>query len=75
MVLMNGSKKARNQDSLMNQTNTLGGVKKAGLVSKVGHPANVFFRLQRDTPTPGFFPLAKYVSTVKGTVGMKYPYM
>ena len=73
MVLMNGSKRARNQDSIMNRTNTMGGVKKAGLVSKIGHPSNVFFRLERNTPTPGYFPLAKYGSTVKGTVGMIYP--
>jgi len=70
---MNGSKKARNQASLVNRTNVLGGPKKAGLVSKMGHPSNLYFRLDRNTPTPGFFPLAKYYSTVKGTVGMIYP--
>ena len=35
---MNGSKKARNAQSIVNRTNTFGGVKKAGLVSKIGHP-------------------------------------
>ena len=74
MVLMNGSKKARLQDSVMNRTNTLGGPKKAGLNSKIGHPSNLFFRLARETPTPGYFPIAHYFSTVKGTVGMVYPY-
>ena len=78
MVLMNGSKKARNQDSLMNRTVASGGslsFNKAGLVSKVGHPSNVYFRLERNTPTVGYFPIAHYYSTVKGTVGMIYPYM
>ena len=73
MVLMNGSKRARNQDSIVNLTNVLGGPKKAGLISRIGHPSNVFFRLERNTPAPGFFPLVKYYSTVKGTVGMTYP--
>lgn len=75
MVLMNGSKRARLQDSIVHRTNVLGGPKKAGLVSKIGHPSNLFFRLERNTPTPGFFPIAFYYSTVKGTVGLKYPYM
>ena len=74
MVYMSGSKKARFQDSIKNRTNVLGGPKKAGLVSKVGHPSNLFFRLERNTPTVGYFPLAHYYSTVKGTVGMIYPY-
>jgi len=74
MVLMNGSKKARSATSLVNQTNVSGGVKKAGLISRIGHPSNVYFRLERNTPKPGFFPIAKYGSTVKGSVGMIYPY-
>ena len=68
MVLMNGSKNARNAQSIMNQP-TEGGNKKAGLVSKVGHPANVYFRLDKNTPTPGVFPIARYGSTTKGMVG------
>ncbi len=68
MVLMNGSKKARNAQSIMNNP-TAGGNKKAGLVSKVGHPANVYFRLDANTPTPGFFPIATYGSTTKGMIG------
>jgi len=38
---MNGSTRARNAASLINQTNTRGGVKKAGLASTVGLPASV----------------------------------
>jgi hypothetical protein len=65
---MNGSKKARNAQSIMNNP-TAGGNKKAGLVSKVGHPANVYFRLDANTPTPDFFPIATYGSTTKGMIG------
>lgn len=68
MVLMNGSKKARNAQSIINRP-TQGGNKKAGLVSKVGHPANLYFRLERNTPTPGVFNIATYGSTTKGRVG------
>ena len=68
MVLMNGSKKARNAQSIINRP-TEGGNKKAGLVSKVGHPANVYFRLAANTPTPGVFPIVRYGSTIKGMVG------
>jgi hypothetical protein len=65
---MNGSKKARNAQSIINRP-TEGGNKKAGLVSKVGHPANLYFRLDANTPTPGVFPIARYGSTTKGMVG------
>lgn len=68
MVLMNGSKKARNVQSIINLP-TQGGNKKAGLVSKVGHPANTYFRLERNTGTPNVFPIARYGSTTKGRVG------
>ena len=68
MVLMNGSKKARNAQSIINRP-TSGGNKKAGLVSKVGHPANLYFRLDANTPTPGVFPIFTYGSTIKGMVG------
>ncbi len=36
MVLMNGSKSARNVASIVNRTNTCGGSKKAGLAPTVG---------------------------------------
>jgi hypothetical protein len=36
MVLMNGSKRARNQASIINRTNVCGGVKKGGLASRIG---------------------------------------
>jgi hypothetical protein len=36
MVLMNGSKAARNQASIVNRTNICGGVKKGGLASRIG---------------------------------------
>jgi hypothetical protein len=68
MVLMNGSKRARNAQSIINRP-TAGGNKKAGLVSKVGHPANVYFRLDKNSPTPGVFPIFTYGSTIKGMVG------
>ena len=68
MVLMNGSKHARNYQSIINRSNS-GGMKKAGLISKVGHPTNVYFRLARDTGSPGVFPIVKYGSTSKGRVG------
>ena len=68
MVLMNGSKKARNAQSIINLP-TQGGNKKAGLVSKVGHPANLYFRLANNTPTPGVFPIFTYGSTTKGRIG------
>ena len=37
MVLMNGSKSARNAASLVNRTNICGGVKKGGLAPTVGN--------------------------------------
>ena len=43
MVLMNGSSRARNASSIINRTNTQGGVKKAGLASSVGLPASLSF--------------------------------
>jgi hypothetical protein len=36
MVYMSGSKSARNAASIVNRTNTCGGVKKAGLAPSVG---------------------------------------
>ena len=36
MVYMSGSRNARNQSSIVNRTNTCGGVKKGGLASSVG---------------------------------------
>jgi hypothetical protein len=36
MVYMSGSKSARNQSSIVNRTNTCGGMKKAGLAPRVG---------------------------------------
>jgi len=36
MVLMNGSKQARNQASIINRTNVCGGIKKGGLTSRIG---------------------------------------
>jgi hypothetical protein len=43
MVLMNGSSRARNAASIINRTNTDGGVKKAGIASTIGHPANLYW--------------------------------
>ena len=36
MVYMSGSRASRNQASIVNRTNTCGGVKKAGLAPRVG---------------------------------------
>jgi hypothetical protein len=36
MVLMNGSKNARNANSIINRTNTCGGPSKAGIAPRVG---------------------------------------
>jgi hypothetical protein len=36
MVLMNAAKSARNQASIINRTNTCGGIKKSGLAPSVG---------------------------------------
>jgi hypothetical protein len=36
MVYMSGSKRARNQASIVNRTNVCGGVKKAGTAPRVG---------------------------------------
>lgn len=36
MVYMSGSRSARNQASICNRTNVCGGVKKAGIVSRIG---------------------------------------
>lgn len=63
-----GSKSARFVSSVINQPSG-GGNKKAGLVSKVGHPANLYFRLDNNTGTPGVFPIVTYGSTTKGMVG------
>lgn len=51
---MNGSTRARNAASLINQTNTFGGVKKQGLASTVGLPASVsgIYRFRLGCPCP-----------------------
>ncbi len=36
MVYMSGSRSARNQASIVNRTNVCGGMKKAGIVSRIG---------------------------------------
>lgn len=40
---MNGSSRARNAASIINRTNTMGGIKKAGLASSVGLPASISY--------------------------------
>ena len=73
MVLMNSSKRARYSASLINQ-NQGGGPKKEGKVTSTGHPANLLWRLNRNNPAPGYFPIIKYGSTVKGRVGAVAPF-
>ena len=73
MVLMNSSKNARYSASLINQ-NQGGGPKKEGKVTSTGHPANVLWRLYRNSPAPGYNPSINYGSTVKGRVGAVAPF-
>ena len=76
MVLMNGSKMARNAASIIN-SNQGGGPNKQGLVSSIGRPSSVFtpFLLRKT----GWCCLSqnKLLKPVhvsyKGTVGMIYP--
>ena len=51
---MNGSTRARNAASLINRTNTMGGVKKAGLAPTVGLIASVsaVYRKKLGCPCP-----------------------
>jgi len=51
MVLSNASKQARNQQSIINRTNTCGGVKKGGLVPQVGYFISSNPTLTRGTNT------------------------
>ena len=46
MVLSNSAKSARFRHSLVNRTNTCGGIKKAGLISRVGHHSSVYNTMQ-----------------------------
>ena len=73
MVLMNSSKKARYSASLINQDQG-GGPKKEGKMTSTGHPANVLWRLYRNSPAPGYNPSINYGSTVKGRVGAVAPF-
>ena len=74
MVLMNGSKNARNAASIINRPSG-GGNRKAGLTNFVGHPANLYFRLDRNTPDPNLpYNFATYGSTVVGRVGAISPF-
>jgi len=73
MVLMNSSKKARYSASLINQNQGCG-PKKEGKVTSTGHPANVLWRLYRNSPAPGYYPVINYGSTVKGRVGAVAPF-
>jgi hypothetical protein len=52
MVLMNGSKRARNASSISNQTNTCGGVGKSGLPPSVGRRGREGGRAARALPRP-----------------------
>ena len=46
MVLSGSAKHARYQNSLVNRTNNCGGIKKAGLISRVGHHSSVYNTMQ-----------------------------
>jgi hypothetical protein len=70
---MNSSKKARYSASLINQ-NQGGGPKKEGKMTSTGHPANVLWRLYRNSGAPGYNPTINYGSTVKGRVGAVAPF-
>ena len=66
MVLMNGSTRARNAASLINQTNTQGGVKKQGLPSTVGLVASVsgVYRKKLGCPCPSEIAYANIVKNI-----------
>lgn len=64
---MNGSKKARNAQSIMNRP-TLGGPKKSGQPHKVGIPSNLYPAYQMATGAPGNFPIYRGITT-KGIIG------
>jgi hypothetical protein len=52
MVLMNGSKRARNASSISNQTNNCGGAGKSGLPPSVGRRGREGGRAARALPRP-----------------------
>lgn len=69
MVLMNGSKHARNSASLINLP-TGGGIKKAGIPYPFSTTARVAFRVNPPPLTiPNPYPIALYGSTWKGSIG------
>lgn len=71
MVLSNGTKFARNQQSISNRTNTCGGVKKAGTAPRIGYfiQSNPrLLRASRRTPLNMFCNLIPgYISTIMPT--------
>lgn len=60
MVLMNGSKRARNASSISNQTNTCGGAGKAGLPPSIGRRGREGGRAARALPPPFSFACPAY---------------
>lgn len=71
MVLSNGTKFARNQQSIVNRTNTCGGSKKAGTAPRVGYfmQSNPrLLRAARSVPQQPFCNLIPgYISTTAQT--------
>lgn len=66
---MSGSIRARNQASLINRTNTCGGVKKAGIAPRIGWSMQSNMNLKR---APQTIPLVCVASTTVQT--QKYGY-
>ena len=75
MVLMNGSSRARNAASLVNQTNTGGGIKKAGLPSSVCINASIgaIYRKRIGCPCPEDRLIISTTRT-NGGIGSTIPY-
>ena len=66
---MNGSKKARNAQSIANRP-TAGGPKKMGNPSRIGLPSNVFFIYRQKIGCPSTCPFPIYRGiTTKGIIG------
>jgi hypothetical protein len=69
MVLMNGSKRARNASSISNQTNTCGGAGKSGLPPSVGRRGREGGRAARALPRPVAFACPAYPGVYRSALG------
>ena len=70
MVLSNGTKFARNQQSISNRTNTCGGNKKAGIAPTVGYFIQSNPRLLRAATT---VPQQRFCNLIPGYISKTVP--